>query len=186
MIGKSGPLRGYVLHKVLAFIVLNCAFIQAQSNEYVDSGACPFECCKYGKWIANETIRILKTPEMPGVQIGELSDGESFSAITGEVHVKPAMFVFDKPFDKFAAGDTITLLTYFGEGEFKSIESDGTKSIVVLDFSPYNSPKYGRISKLGRLLNNYRIEWWAKIVLDNGENGWIDARQKISGNDGCN
>lgn len=182
---ELNPLSMQNFHKLCIISLLFCASISANSQVFVDSGACPFECCKYGTWTAIEPVPAFLSPGNNDSLTCMISAGESFHAITGEAHVMPVNFLFETQVDNFNFGDTISLLNYLGEGVFKAKTKMGQVISIELDFSPYEKPKNGKESKLGRLLQPYTFQWWVKIKCQNGKFGWIDARQNISGRDGC-
>ena len=57
---------------------------------YVSKGACRFECCRYGKWVATRRLVLLDHPG--GHPVANVSEGEQVLAITGEVITHPVRF----------------------------------------------------------------------------------------------
>lgn len=70
----------------LILIVGSISFASVESSlpsQFIDKGACPFECCTYGNWIAKSDIDIVNI-------IGDTKPservlaGEKIKALTGE------------------------------------------------------------------------------------------------------
>jgi hypothetical protein len=82
-------------------------------SPYIDKGACPFECCTYRDWIANEEIALMDQPNGKKV-VARIRKGEQVHAITGEVHRIPLRVVaqFDEPNAGIKAGDIIYVLNF--------------------------------------------------------------------------
>lgn len=126
---------------------------------YVSKGACPFECCRYGHWLANRTVDLLDRPG--GSPITHLRKGEMVTAITGQVETHPLRFqINQKPLDHkinpVAVGSVVYLLYPVGEGVW-SVWFRG--KVVEMD------PQY--------LGPGPKYQWWAEIRTQAGRVGWV-------------
>lgn len=153
---------------------------------YVDEGACPFECCLYGRWWATQPVQLLaeRRPEAP--VIGTISPGDTVRVETGVVETIPAPFLVKEAIDGYAPGDTIWLLTYLGEGFFR-IWQDGEVRELELDFSPYGGSPGARCERCdhGELLTPHQSEWWVRVKTADGAIGWTTATESFEGSYGC-
>src|SRR5271169_4931391 len=68
------------------------------SSTYIDRGACPFECCTYGQWVALTDATLFDRPHGKKI-VGRVKKGEEVRALTGEVHSAPkrAVAQYDSP-----------------------------------------------------------------------------------------
>src|SRR5690242_7508368 len=92
---------------------------QAPPSPYVDKGACPFECCTYREWTANESFALVDQPNGRNV-VAQLHKGEKVQGVTGEVHSMPLRAIArrDDPSTGIKAGDAIYVLHPVGEGSW--------------------------------------------------------------------
>ncbi|MBD3393073.1 MAG: hypothetical protein GF410_13730, partial [Chitinivibrionales bacterium] len=125
----------------------------------IRKGACPFECCQYGAWVARSTIEVLAEPA--GSVIDTLLPGDTVVTRTGEVYVTPSLFVLAREVDGANPGDTIHLLDYVGEGFFNAAHAGVDLGQVNLGFSPYG-PDGERVHKSGELLTKMQSAWWVE------------------------
>jgi len=103
---------------------------------YVDKGACPFECCAYGKWKTEKETILYSMPDKKTERVGKCVTGSPVIAETGEVHTVAGRFLVKKAWKKYKPGDILWIYTYTGEGIFK-VWDDGRFVEMQLDFSPY-------------------------------------------------
>lgn len=170
--------RGAVVCGVLlAAFWSGSAIGQEPSRLDVAEGACPFECCTYGRWAATRSVHLLTVPRASAGVVATVSPGDSVTAETGEVHTRAAPFVFGADRDGFAKGDTVWVLDYQGEGRFR-VRYRGSTVPADLGFSPYGAR--GR-----SMLEEYRSVWWVRIKLDNGVVGWTAYPEAFAGRDAC-
>jgi hypothetical protein len=112
--------------------------------------------------------------------------------VTGEVHVNPSKFVFDKTYWSgngaiYKSGDVIWILDYMGEAEYNAW--DGNK-VVMVEFyqqipaasssaicSHHNAP----IDCAGKLVEPLESNWWVNIEYENGVSGWTNEANGGSG-----
>jgi hypothetical protein len=154
----------------------------------VRRGACPFECCVYGEWVAESSIPLLSEPRLRGQEaVAQLEPGRSFQADSGFVRVTRAALVAVTavvsagPERTLAPGDTLLLLDYVGEG-FYNAWLNGE----VVELSDFWSSTRGDAA--GELIGEHRTEWWVHATLRQGENGWFRADGpgvEIGGADAC-
>lgn len=155
---------------------------------YIDAGACPFECCGYTQWIAEEGTLLRRAADSLAAAVHTLQEGEHVEAVTGEVRTVPAPFLVRETIlstsgQRWSPADTIWVLTYIGEGYFSVWQND----TVSLEFSPYGGGMGDRCQNCshGELLQPYQQEWWIQIRRQNGDVGWTDQAERFSGKDGC-
>lgn len=164
---------------------------QQRPAVYTDHGACPFECCGYTTWTAQETVLLREGPDSTSAVVDTIGAGERVEALTGEVRTVPAPFLVKREYrgdegGVLLPGDTVWTLTYLGEGRFR-VWKDGEVAIQDLGFSPYGGGLGARCEgcDYGTLLTDYRQEWWVRIRRPNGSVGWTDATAAFAGKDGC-
>ena len=139
-------------------------------SDYVDKGACPFECCTYRQWVARGDLTLLDTPNGKKV-VGQIKKGEKVLAMTGEIHSVPLQIVspHDYPNAGVKAGDTIYLLHYVGEGFWK-VWHNG--KLVEIDDLPQKGQKP-------------KITWWVQLKTATGIIGWSIERHNFENQDAC-
>ena len=155
---------------------------------FVDKGACPFECCAYGKWKTAVTTVAYARPDKRSKRIGKLKAGSKVTALTGQVQTTPSRFVVKKPHERYKPGDVIWVYTYLGEGLFK-VWFNGKMYEENLEFSPYGGSmgKRCEVDNLcwGELDKDLQMTWWIKIKSPDGWIGWTNQGEHFSGADLC-
>ena len=147
---------------------------QLPEGTLVRSGACPFECCLYGDWIAESGISLRASPEQEAATVGELEPATVFAAdsgfvgVTGIALVAVSEPVSPMPDRELTPGDTLLLLDYVGEG-FYNAWLDG-EEVQVADFwsSATDRPR-------GEVIGNHQTEWWVHATAPDGTSGWFRA-----------
>src|SRR5688572_26310092 len=82
----------------------------------VEMGACPFECCQYGRWRTDSAVVLYARRDTTSEQIGDVGRGVIVNALTGAVHVRPGRLVLSHPLGSvFEPGDTLAIHSYVGE-----------------------------------------------------------------------
>jgi hypothetical protein len=108
-------------------------FAQTPKLPFRDVGACPFECCSYGQWIANKETIIYKQMRDNSPIAFRIKKREKVTGLTGVVITKKAGTVkalkdltvkeFSQDFTKIEfsikSGDVIYVLTSIGEGFYQ-------------------------------------------------------------------
>jgi hypothetical protein len=93
----------------IAVILLGSAEVCAGSPpaEYIEAGACPFECCTYRAWNTKTDTAAYVQPDRTARVVGVLKAGTTVEAVTGEVHAKPVRFVVKRPHGGHNPGDIL-------------------------------------------------------------------------------
>lgn len=153
----------------------------------VRRGACPFECCTYREWTALTPIALSARERSNAAPIDTIAVGERFLADSGNVHITGIGLIIVEdtvPVKQgrviLLPGDTLVLLDHRGEGYF-NVWRDGVVLEEVEGF-------WGEHSRArGRLVGNYRDEWWIHVTTREGVRGWYrtDGEVRVSGADRC-
>jgi hypothetical protein len=102
-------------------------------------------------------------------------EGELVCALTGEVHTTPGEFVVRREHGRFAPGDTVSVLTYRGEGWFL-IQYLGDQFEENLGFSPWGGTPGARCERgldcWGVLQEPLEFDWWVRVDNLRGTVGW--------------
>lgn len=164
----------------------------------VRRGACPFECCQYGRWVARASIPVFAAERSMGDTVGMLAPGEAIEALDGTHHVlRAAVAVFQRPYNLVATihdtlaiqpGDTVYVLDHIGEGVFH----------VWYRGKPYQMDQQwaypdddAPIRAAARALADMspKTEWWVRIRRRTGAEGWIledpTGPARFEGSDAC-
>ena len=156
---------------------------------YRVEGACPFECCVYGTWTAERPLTAYVSPGDTSAVAFTVDTGSSFEADTGYVAVtQSGLVVVNQPMDIYrsyessrpvAAGDTLYLLDYVGEGVYNAWLAD---SLYQIESAGPSGPAY-------RTLREPEQTWWVHAVLADGRDGWLwmdeNENGAVRGYDGC-
>ncbi|MBI5837271.1 MAG: hypothetical protein HZB25_08505 [Candidatus Eisenbacteria bacterium] len=157
-------------------------------REFIERGACPFECCGYGRWWAEGPLTVYRREGDTTRVAYRLRDGERFTAVTGNVHVLRAGIV------------RMTRAT--PAGQFLPFETTEGESLFVLDYqgdAVWEVWHRGYIHTLDQfwddeggpelpceLLRAPESNWWARIVDRRGRPGWLFMdRARVGGAGGC-
>ena len=168
--------RTLVFFFLLGFLAVNAGTPQNQPttesappSPFIDKGACPFECCTYREWTANQEISLLDQPNGKKV-VTQLHKGEKVQGVTGEVHSIPLRTTakHDDPQTGLKAGDVIYVLHPVGEGFWKVWH--GGKLLDTDDVPDKGLPRY---------------TWWVQIKTASGVVGWAISRHNFDNQDAC-
>lgn len=157
---------------------------------FIDKGACPFECCIYRKWLANEDINLFSKIKGKKI-IATIKKGQVAEALTGEVHSKPAPMEIVHKYKNYELGDKVYLLNYLGEGYqkvwFKGEVTTEEVSFLYNDAFTDQQKKCSQPSKKcwGKILGKQESTWWSKVKLSNGKVGWTDKGRSFSNINAC-
>ncbi len=147
--GASPKSSCYLLFAVIFISALlsarNASSLEAPKGKYIDKGACPFECCRYGPWKGRKTTTAYASPDASSDLVGEYQSGTKVTALTGEVHTVPGRFIVKKAHARYKPGDVILVLTYLGEAHFKI-----WFNLVVRALSFWTAAKASATAALGR------------------------------------
>ncbi|MBI2091366.1 MAG: hypothetical protein HYT78_21955 [Deltaproteobacteria bacterium] len=156
--------------------------------EYIDKGACPFECCVYRAWTVESDTVAYAVPDKNAKVIGLLKAGAIVQAITGQVHSSPARFVVNRPHAEYRPGDVLWVYTYLAEGYFK-VWRDGAMQEEDLGFSPYGGSPGARCENKeqcwGQLEKELTFTWWVKVRAKEGWEGWSNRPEHFGNKDAC-
>ena len=156
--------------------------------KYVDSGACPFECCIYRTWNTKRDTVAYAQPNKNAKVVGLLKAGATVEAFTGEVHSIPVRFVVKKVHAAYKPGDILWVYTYLGEGHFR-VWRNGAMQEEDLGFSPYGGSGGARCENReycwGELEKIVRFTWWVKVRSTEGWEGWSDQPEHFDQKDAC-
>ncbi len=139
----------------------------APEAPYIQKGACPFEGCAYGDWVAIEDMDVYGEPDTSSAVTGRIRFGDTVRARTGQVHVTPGRaFVTARPEHTpgIAVGREITILEYLGEGRSRVFQ-DGTFYVGVTIARTKD-----RCAE-----NPDRRYCWAEILREPVERWWVEA-----------
>ena len=156
---------------------------------YVDKGACPFECCTYREWRTEKTTVAYARPDKRSRRIGEFVAGTAVLALTGEVRSIPGQFTIKKPHGSYRPGDVLWVYTPLGEGFYK-VWLKGRMFEERLDYvsGPFER-NFMRCEETpecwGTLGKELRVEWWVKIRMADGVEGWTSQPENFSNKDSC-
>lgn len=164
----------------ILFIVSGQIFAQPKLP-YVDVGACPFECCTYRQWIANEDTVLSKNMSDKSPIAFKVKKGEKVTGVTGVVITTKAGIVKvlrnttidDSNKIPVKAGETLYLLTYLGEGFYRTWHRG---RIVVGVY--YENSDVKQISEPEGV-------WWIKIKNRRGQIGWTKESGNFENQDSC-
>jgi hypothetical protein len=129
---------------------------------YEDSGACPFECCTYRRWIATKNTTILRDRERYSPTLFNVKKGEWISALTGVViTTMPGEAKVLRPITingiRANIGDIVYLLTYQGEGVYEAW---------------YKGKKWEPEMSSLEIMRKPESTWWVQIKNNKGQEGW--------------
>lgn len=155
---------------------------------FIDKGACPFECCTYGKWKAEQSTKLLADPKHGSKEVGTIRKGAEVAAITGEVHSYPVEFIVRKKHNRYGPGDLLQVYSYVGEGHFMVWTNEGFVD-ESLSIGAQGGPTGDECLKAtycwGELRSPLNSVWWVKIKTREGLEGWTNEPDNFSGKDSC-
>jgi len=169
----------------LLFLVLIAPSSQSENldapNDYIDEGACPFECCIYREWSVKSDTQLFIEKDINSEIVVVVKSGSKIKALTGDVHVTPLKITVNIDYEIHRAGETIWLLNYLGEGNYRALKND---ELIVLElpFSPYGKMK---LLEWANLEGKYHMDWWVQFKTKNGKFGWTNQVKNFSNKDGC-
>jgi hypothetical protein len=162
---------------------------------FIDSGACPFECCTYREWFADRDITLWDRPNSKQV-VAHLRKDDPVDGLTGEVHSTPLRVraTSDLPVtasdpatassgeapDTIKAGDVFYVLRYAGEGTWKIWHHGQVADLEVADETPAIA-KPSPDSWPRRL----KSTWWVQVRTRQGVVGWTVSKGNFRNQDQC-
>ena len=158
-----------------------------------EEGACPFECCIYREWTAEDTILVyLKERDTTKVAF-LISPGDSFDALTGNQYVlKLGLVIVTDTIPEgwshgspLVPGDSIWLLSNGIEGDFPAWEGGG-RFTALFEWWANGLDGGSGEGDVCKLIEWPETEWWVKIKAKSGRVGWIKMEGvHVSGSDQC-
>jgi len=153
---------------------------------YVDSGACPFECCRYGDWTMRTGAVLRSDLSDAADSIGALHAGDKVRADSGIVVLRPMglAVVTDTAIDfhgnahpPMRVGDTLYLLDYHGEG-YRSVRLHDSVFSMAEEWNATGTTGV-------RLVRKPVSFWW--VHMTKGEmKGWVNmSGVQVGGADAC-
>lgn len=136
----------------------------APPTSYIDKGACPGKCCKYGKWTATKEFTVYDK-EKPLLKLAVVKPGASFTGVYGEVRSLPFEVKLQADDEKVKQGETVYLLTDQGEGFFKAWYKGQ-----IVQVNEASTDKFSREKSKKR-----ESVWWVQVRLEDGRVGWMKA-----------
>ena len=186
-------MKTYILLILLTFPITIFSKENSFDTEfYIAKAVCPFECCTYRDWYSKKEVSIYEYPSANSKLIKNISKGTKVVAMTGEVQLNPAKFVFNKKhWHGYKPNDVIWILNDRGEGEY--FAWDGKEIVGVVFFGPSykmepnqcSTDKWKPIDCSGELIEPLNSTWWVKVKLENGLSGWTNKPEYISNIDAC-
>src|SRR5688572_9207442 len=177
---------------LLAIYLLGASALRGQSQKgpefLVDKGACPFECCTYGKWKAEQSTKLLAEPKKGSKEVGTIRRGMQVMAVTGEVHSVPIEFIVRKRHEGYSPGDVLQVYSYVGEGYFKvwtNEKLDEEDLAIGAGGGPTGDECLKDDYCWGELKKPLDSVWWVKIKTKEGLEGWTSEPDNFSGKDSC-
>ena len=108
------------------------------TEAYIAKGVCPFECCTYRDWYSRYEITLYEHPSLSSKIIIKIPKNTKVIALTGEVHLNPSRFVFNKEhWLGYKANDVIWILNNLGEGEYQAWDGKKIVGVVFFDHNSY-------------------------------------------------
>ena len=158
-----------------------------RNDNVVVPGACPFECCGYGKWTFNTTAPLLRYAP-GGDSIGFIPAGEQVSADSGFVWLNPSGMAivtdttldFDMPTrPPVKVGDTLYVLNYHGEGYFSVRWRDTVTFTMGEQWDSTGRPG-------AKLIRKPAPSWWVHVTRPS-QRGWVEMKRgvEVRGADLC-
>ena len=111
------------LFLIMVVLFNDCSYAKAENQQekpnvpFIQNDICPFECCRYGKWIAKSGMKAYKKEGDSSTIAFTIKPGEQFTAVSGNIHtVTLGVVIITESFDAFKKGDNVFVLSYKGEG----------------------------------------------------------------------
>jgi hypothetical protein len=160
----------------------------------INFAACPFEGCKFRKWIAIKDVVLYSTWKEARSPVVTLKNGEVVTGITG-VHItyKPDRIQVLQPLPdlQLQPGDTILRYMYRGEG-FADVWSKGRwRKQFDCSFITEKSSSGCLFDCAAKVISEGRKDWWVQVKRAQGQSGWtktedqFDCMDSLSGNEKC-
>jgi hypothetical protein len=147
---------------------------------FVDPGACPGECCRYGVWRATREVTLYANPGKSTSVVGRVHAGATVSAVSGEVHTRAGTFVVRIASGSYRPGDVIWVYTRLGEGWYR-VWRRGE----MVDEEISVAPEHRSPDDWGHYTRPPLSVWWVRLRLQDGPEGWTKTPEHFSGTHSC-
>ena len=193
---------------LILLFVLTSPPLQAQrppSTPFVARGACPFECCQLGPWIARDTLPAYAGERANGTPLFRVLPGERMVADSGDFYtlalgligvrrpLRLADYLADEDTTRadaarlavlrrdLAVGDTIYLI-----GEVTEVgERVWLRGVAATVQAFWAEPEFADPTAPALLIRPIVHEWWVHVTAG-ARHGWIQAwSRNIDGTDAC-
>jgi hypothetical protein len=160
----------------------------------INFAACPFEGCKFRKWIAIKDVVLYSTWKEARSPVITLKNGEVVTGITG-VHItyEPDRIQVLQPLPdlQLQPGDIILRYMYRGEG-FADVWSKGRwRKQFDCSFITEKSSSGCLFDCAAKVISEGRKDWWVQVKRAQGQSGWtksedqFDCMDSLSGDEKC-
>lgn len=159
-------------------------------GNYIAEGVCPFECCSYRQWGVREAVTLVSEP-LSHDALATVLVGDQVSGLTGKVYLSPtpvavvhAIPAYD-PARSVVAGDIVFLLDVMGEG-FRHVWHQGAVTSMSTSGEVQRMCPFPDAQCWGELLGDEsEHEWWVKVRLGDGTEGWTNNTHAFDNMDAC-
>ena len=170
----------------IALLLVTFQVADVPRTPFRDSGACPFECCHYGDWVAQSSVVARKTEDSKSPQVFLINKGDRVKAITGVVITKKpgtVRNIQDTKLGEFTVpkgtliytlhngGEGSTLFWFRGRARWYELYADSIHA---------GTPEYP-----WEVLSLAETEWWVSVRTSTGRVGWILNPTNFKGIDSC-
>lgn len=175
-----------LLALVLALLGAPSRADEAPPANYENWGVCPFECCTYREWTADDDVPVHQGRSDASPVVFHLRRDESFDAVTGVVVTERAAAVTidapvregyakgsDAPQLDLKKGNTVYLLSPVGEGNWL-FWYRGKVYLSGDALSPAIAPQEASV----------KMRWWKLVRNHAGVTGWTSS-DKFKNADAC-
>lgn len=145
---------------------------------FEDDGACPYEGCRYGTWIAQNESRVFRDRDRTSPVAFRLMPHEKVVALNGtvvttqaglsQVTMTVAVNGAIPP-----VGSTVSVLTYGGEGCVKVWFPNDRWAVPQTDAA--SGRKWPYVCEGLKEIHPAQSTWWVKVQNRNGDVGWADV-----------
>jgi len=155
---------------------------QQPSLPVIDSAACPFEGCKFGKWIVTHSSPIFSSWKNDEKPVATLKKGAIVTALTG-IHIthEPDRILIVKPIPALGLqpGDVILRYMYRGEG-FADIWVKGAwKKEYDCSFITEKDGSGCSRDCSAKVISDGRKDWWVRVKTAHGSIGWAKVKDQF-------
>lgn len=174
---------------------------------FVLENACPFECCTYGDWTAEEPIAVHVRRTADSRTFTRIGKGRTFKAVGGRVVVaEPGRVSVSKPHElcrlyslekqewvyphectEVPPGDVFYPLNHSGEGQWNVWYEGEVYQDNGMDWRFGRRPETRSADEVSATLEQKpELQWWVRVRTDEGGAGWILMDDtEVSGHDAC-